>query len=352
MRNFLIIIVLIPTFGCVNYPVDSTRDLYEMESVWQYLKIYSIWQERVPKSAFEYESSEIMLLNMHDTLKGYPYTLYDNVTCGAGVCGHTSGRAGAVHGYGTVFWDSLTDSTALVRIYPEFMSDTYDSLLTAMLAMNQHHFFPKIILDLRQNRGGDIEATDSIIEAILPPQTPYLVETYRKYDAQRRRAETIMDDTQVTKGPQHWFFNKKRFVVLVDSFSASASEMLIAALKDGFSRHGNTDTVVIVGETTYGKGIGQICIKRDYLHRQDIKITFMRMKGVTARTGSYHEKGIEPDVVIHDRKQQEEAALKILEPSARLKKEPAPPSYTIDSDNLPAEVVITAPLGDNFGADY
>jgi hypothetical protein len=349
MKNLLAIIILIPAFFCVNYPVDTTGDLYEMESVWQYLKTYSIWQERVPKSAFEYDSPEMMLFNMYDTLKGAQYTCYDTVLCKGGACGISSVNAEMVR---NVSWDSLSDSTALVGINDEFKKGTYDSLLTAMQAMNSRHFFPNIILDLRNNGGGDIEATDSIIEAILPPHTPYLVETYRKYDPQNRSAETIMDDTQVTKGPQHFAFEKRRYAVLVNSYSASASEMLVAALKDGFSRKGNADTVVIVGETTWGKGIGQICIKRDYLHRQDIKITFMRMKGVTKRTGNYHGKGIDPDIVIHDWNQQEEVALKILDPSARLKKVTIPHSYTVGRDQFPAEMVITAPLDEKSGTHY
>ncbi len=346
MRYFLAILVLLPVVQCVHYPLETTVDLYEMESVWQYLKTYSIWQERVPTSAFEYGSAETMLYNINDTLKGDRYTAYDNVTCGAGACGFSQGNSDAVHEYGTVSWDSLTDSTALVRIYPEFASDTDDSLISAILSMNERHFFPNIILDLRHNRGGDINATDSIIEAILPAQTPYLIETYRKYDPLNRRSETIVDETQVTKGPQHFALKNRRYAVLIDSLSASASEMLVAALKDGFSRAGNKDTVAIIGETTYGKGIGQICIRRTYLRRQDVKITFMRMKGVTKRTGAYHGKGIAPDVVIHDREKQVESALKFLEPSARLNKELVRLSRSTVGVSFPAEAVAEAASDD------
>jgi hypothetical protein len=344
MRICTACIAFLIGLSCTRYPLDTEGDLYEKESVWQYLKAYSIWQERVPKGAFEFDSPEAMLFHMYDTLKGDHYTKYDNITCGA--CGLSNTASGQSPAYGTVAWDSLTDSTALLAIYPEFLSDTYDSLLSAMNAMAHAHAFRNIIIDLRHNRGGDIEATDSIIEAILPSKTPYLVETYRKYDQPTRQSKTMVEDTQVTKGPQHWAFKNKRFAVLVDSLSASASEMLVAALKDGFSRNGNGDSVVIVGETTYGKAIGQICIRREYLGRQDLKITFMRMRGVTGRIGDYQGKGIAPDVVVHNRLQQEEIALKILEPSARLRKKITPLGVIDRSERFPSEAVIIAPPDD------
>ena len=210
--------------------------------------------------------------------------------------------------------------------------------------------FRKMIIDMRHNGGGDIAATDSIIEAILPEKTPYLIESSRNYDEQSGTAWTVSDSIRVTKGPQHWALKNIRYAVLVDSLSASASEMLTAALKDGFSQASNGDTVAIVGDTTYGKGIGQICISRQYLKRADLKITFMRMKGLTKRIGEYHAKGIVPDVACESEtpRQQDSIALKILEPSAEL---PNEWRYRFKSGRLaqfPPEAAIIAPPDDRF----
>jgi C-terminal processing protease CtpA/Prc len=107
-----------------------------------------------------------------------------------------------------------------------------------------------------------------------------------------------------------------------------------------------SDTVVLVGDTTYGKGMGQIVISREHSGWSDIRITFLRIKGLSDRIGYYHRKGILPDVNVDcdslenlidsllRRNLQKEAdalqllcdslnisaALKILEPSAHFHK--------------------------------
>jgi hypothetical protein len=333
--------------SCSHYPIDSSgRDLYEMESVWQYLKTYCLWQDRVPTSAFQYDSPEKMLDQINDTLRGKPYTCYEDSTCGA--CGDLSGQIDN-QSDDAIYWSSVSDSTMYLKIQA-FTKETYQNFLSAIIAMRAaHRDFRNMIIDLRDNGGGDIEATDSIIEAILPANTPYLVETYRKYDQESRRAQTVSDEIQVTKGPQLSTLQGKKYAVLVNGGSASASEMLTAALKDGFSQASSGgDSVVIVGDTTWGKGIGQICIFRLYLQRSNLKITFMRMRGVTERIGDYHRKGIVPDVLCEDSQQPELIALKILEPSAHSGKQMVPFSYRNLPIQSPPEAVIVAPPEDRL----
>ena len=73
----------------------------------------------------------------------------------------------------------------------------------------------------------------------------------------------------------------------MDGNSASASEILIAALKDCLG-------ATLVGRRSYGKGIGQIKIfRRD---RPGLQITFLQMQGVSKRIGEYHHRGIDPDI--------------------------------------------------------
>jgi C-terminal processing protease CtpA/Prc len=346
MKKLFAAIVYAMMLSCVNYPLTAEKDLYEMESVWQYLKVYSLWQDRVPTSAFEYDSPEIMLDKMKDTLKGFPYTTYDSYHLCGGACGTSAERKNS-QANDTLYWSSVSDSTMYMQI-TAFENNTYQNFLSAISAMRQSYKnFRNLIIDLRQNGGGDIDVTDSIIWAILPANTPYLIETYRRYDKENRTAKTIEDETQVTKGGQHWALKNKRYALLVDSLSASASEMLIAALKVGFPQKasGDTDTVVVIGEKTYGKGIGQICITRQYHQRQDIKMTFMRMKGL-GKIGDYHRTGIVPDIVSKDFKQQDSIALKLFEPKAHLNKQLARGSNTAISTHFPSEAVIVAPADD------
>jgi C-terminal processing protease CtpA/Prc len=191
---------------------------------------------------------------------------------------------------GNVYWDSLSDSTGYLLINGEFVKGTYTSFLNALTTVNK---FRNIIIDLRDNGGGNINVTDSIIQALLPDSTPYIVEKFRTYDPVSRQAKTVDWRTMWTnRGRQ--ILKNKRYAVLANRGSASASEILIAAIKDGLAHA--SDTALLVGDTTYGKGMGQIIVSRESVGRSDIRITFMRMKGLTNRIGYYHRKGILPDI--------------------------------------------------------
>jgi hypothetical protein len=315
MKKCILAIVCAVGLSCVNYPADE-RELYEMESVWQYLQAYSIWQERIPQDPFQYATPEKMLYSIMDTLKGAHYTEYSPTPCGA--CRGSAARAGRQSdNIDTLEWMPLGDSTALLKIR-EFTDITYQYFLTTIIAMDNVRHFRNIVIDLCGNGGGDIKSTDSIINAILPRNTPFLIETYREYNDKSRLAKTISMETQITQGPQHWALQNKRYAVLVDGYTASASEMLTTALKEGFSQAGR-DSTVIIGATTFGKGIGQICIPRQFMNHADLKITFMRMKGLV-KVGDYHGKGIKPDILSLAYPEQVVKAFQYLEPSAKMKK--------------------------------
>jgi C-terminal processing protease CtpA/Prc len=89
------------------------------------------------------------------------------------------------------------------------------------------------------------------------------------------------------KGPLLTFLNK-RFAVLMDTLSASASEILAAALYEG-------KRATLYGTRTYGKGMGQIQLLRRT--RRMLQITFLQLRGVSARIGDYHRHGIAPETV-------------------------------------------------------
>jgi hypothetical protein len=279
--------------GC-SYPVDTSgRDLPELESVWQYLETYSIWQDRIPQESNalqSFQTPEALLSSIDDTLHAFNYTTYDSTHL------PNSGpvaAAAAVAPDTTVYWYRITPSTALLKI-TEFKQDTtYTAFLGALpyLAL-----YANIIVDLRDNGGGDIKAVDSIMEYFLPVNTPYIQATYRRYNETARTAETVPWEQWATKHEHFSSLAGKHLAVLVNGGSASASEILTAGLKDG--RAGG-DTAVLVGETTYGKGMGQVIISRVFLGKRDLKITFLLLKGISSRTGDYHRKGITPDVPVN-----------------------------------------------------
>lgn len=95
----------------------------------------------------------------------------------------------------------------------------------------------KIILDLRNNTGGLVEEALSIADMILPKNNKILITV----DSKGNKEESISQNDPIINSD---------LVVLVNEYSASASEILVGALKDN-------QRAKIVGKTTYGKGVIQ-----------------------------------------------------------------------------------------------
>lgn len=157
----------------------------------------------------------------------------------------------------------------------------------------------KLILDLRGNPGGYLEAAIDMASWFLPASKVVVKEDFagtREAKLYRSRGYDIFND-------------ELKFVILVDKGSASASEILAGALKE----HGEA---TIVGETTFGKGSVQELV--DITTETSLKITVARW--LTPNGLSISEKGIEPDYKVEmttedraaGRDPQLDAAVKIL----------------------------------------
>lgn len=301
--------------GCSTYPVaPNESNTLELESVWQYLKVYCIWQDSIPlaNDPFTFATPELLLASVNDTLYGFNYTKYDSTELPSGM------KAASVSASApdtTIYVTSLTDSTVLLQI-TEFKEDTTYPAFQSVLSTLAR--FPKIIVDLRNNGGGSIDAVDSIMEYFLPANTAFIKARYRDYNDTNRTASTVDWTPWTTKHDRSPSLVHSQLALLVNGGTASASEILTAGLKDGRASLGD-DTATLVGETTYGKGMGQIVISRTYINKRDIKITFLRLKGLSPRTGVYHRKGIAPDLSVANSLPRSDAqltaALHFLEPS-------------------------------------
>jgi carboxyl-terminal processing protease len=97
-----------------------------------------------------------------------------------------------------------------------------------------------LVLDLRNNPGGVLEDAVEIVGLFVPKDSP--VVTLRSRD---RNADTVhRTDTDP-------LFPDVPVVVLINEYSASASEIVAGALQDH-------DRAVVVGTTTFGKGLVQV----------------------------------------------------------------------------------------------
>jgi len=143
-----------------------------------------------------------------------------------------------------------------------------------------------LILDLRNDGGGALsDAVD--ISGLFLAGGP--VVQVKNSQGMIRILEDI-DENVVYNGPM---------IVLVNQFSASASEILAAALQD-YGR-----ALVLGGEHTHGKGTVQALMDLNrnlpllHLHKYDdlgaLKVTIQKFYRVTG--GSTQYKGVEPDVV-------------------------------------------------------
>ncbi|SPY39499.1 Probable CtpA-like serine protease [Peptoniphilus harei] len=130
-----------------------------------------------------------------------------------------------------------------------------------------------IVLDMRGNPGGVVDAAYEIGDAILP-KTSFVT-------LKNNKGEVIEDYKTDDK------YNDIKMVVLVNEGSASASEILAGAISD-------LDRAKIVGKKTYGKGVVQNVIALP--EGDGLKLTTSEY--FTPSGDSINKLGIEPDVEV------------------------------------------------------
>lgn len=171
----------------------------------------------------------------------------------------------------TVEYEMLDNNIAYIQI-TEFDQVTIDQF-TEALAVCKGSDMEGLILDLRSNPGGSLNAVCEIARKILPKGL--IVYTEDKYGA---KEELTCDGNNEIQVPM---------VVLVNDYSASASEILAGAIQD----YGKG---ILMGTQTYGKGIVQRVIALS--DGSAVKLTISHYYTPNGR--NIHEVGIEPDVIV------------------------------------------------------
>ncbi|MDD4318734.1 MAG: S41 family peptidase [Candidatus Peribacteraceae bacterium] len=132
-----------------------------------------------------------------------------------------------------------------------------------------------LVLDLRNNPGGYLDAAGTAVSAFLPDRTPYVV------------IETATSsEPEVTNG-KPVISSDTRMVVLVNKGSASAAEIVAGALQDH-------KRATVVGETTFGKGTVQQLIS--FTDGSSLKMTIAEWKTPNGR--KIDGTGVTPDIAI------------------------------------------------------
>ena len=143
----------------------------------------------------------------------------------------------------------------------------------------------KLIIDLRDNTGGLVDEALNILDMIVEKDKTMLITV----DANGNK--------EVTTAKQDPIINME-IVVLVNEYSASASEILVGALKDH-------QKAQVVGVNTYGKGV----IQNVFSLADGSVLKLTTAEYFTPNETQIHKKGIVPDVevqLVEEEKDQEE----------------------------------------------
>lgn len=170
----------------------------------------------------------------------------------------------------TVAHEMLSGNTGYIRI-TEFDSVTTSQFHNALTEL-QGQGMESLIIDLRNNGGGSVEAVTEIADELLPEGTIVSIDYHYK-DKEERISDSACIDIPMA--------------VLISGYSASASEILAGALQD-------YGVATIVGTQSFGKGIVQNVLSLN--DGTAIKLTVA--KYYTPNGHDIHKIGITPDVEI------------------------------------------------------
>jgi carboxyl-terminal processing protease len=210
------------------------------------------------------------------------------------------------------FYDFIDDGIAYIKL-ERFSRNAGEELRKAIKNLQSKGEIKGLILDLRDNPGGLLDAAVDVVEKFVPEGSLIVSTKGRKPDAVRNYFSTekpILLDVPL--------------VVVVNGSSASASEIVAGAIQD-------LDRGVVLGTKTFGKGLVQTitylsyntflkmttakyytpsgrCIQEiDYFHKPDgvfIQKPDSEQKVFKTKNGRivYAEGGIFPDTVVEEKK--------------------------------------------------
>ncbi|GAB6179400.1 S41 family peptidase [Desulfotomaculum defluvii] len=175
-------------------------------------------------------------------------------------------------------------------VISQFTENTGDEVVKTLAELREQDM-KGLVLDLRDNPGGELNSAIKIVDQFLG-EGPIV-----HIDFRIGRDHTFNAEPDKLNMP---------LVVLVNKGSASASEILAGAIKD-------TKVGTLVGTKTFGKGIVQTVFPLE--SGAGLKLTTARY--LTPNKNDIHKKGVTPDVVIEqevdaEQDKQLETAINIL----------------------------------------
>lgn len=158
-------------------------------------------------------------------------------------------------------------------IYFSIFSNTTDRQFQKELKSLEEQGIDSLIIDVRENSGGHLTTAINIVSLFLD-QTKVIYQIEMKNEVTK----------YYSKGNETKSYP---IVVLQNNNSASASELLSAALKESYG-------ATVIGETSYGKGTVQELVDG----KDGIEYKFTTKKWLTPNGNWIHKKGITPDIEV------------------------------------------------------
>ena len=158
-----------------------------------------------------------------------------------------------------------------------FYNEQASAQFRAAIADMQKKNVKKLILDLRDNGGGLLNAGVDVADQFL--QSGPIVSLRERGAKAKVWGSARKQATDYTG----------QLVVLVNKNSASASEVVSGALQDNARAK-------IIGEQTFGKGVAQVPITLP----DGGKVAIVNSAWITPKGREIHKKGITPDIVVKD----------------------------------------------------
>ena len=163
---------------------------------------------------------------------------------------------------------------AYIQVTTFNQASTLPQLSQAFASLDQKGY-RALVLDLRDNPGGDLQTAVEVAGYFVPPGPVVRI-------VNRSGTEDVLRSSRTQK------YLQVPLVVLVNGGSASASEIVAGAIKD-------TGSGTLIGTRTFGKGVVQTVFNLG--GQVGVKLTtdkYLTPKGI-----DINKKGIDPDIVVN-----------------------------------------------------
>ena len=170
----------------------------------------------------------------------------------------------------------LEDNIGYIQIlsFDENCSKEFEEKLDELLQKN----IKSLIVDVRDNGGGIVQEATNIAELFIPKEKNIMIELGKDTEEQIVKTEK---DAKVD--------SKIKVILLANGNSASASEILVGALKEN-------EVASVIGTKTFGKGVMQEIMP--LATGGALKVTIQEFR--TPNGNVINKKGIEPDILIEN----------------------------------------------------